>query len=304
MEQSLDPTSEIGAVLAGIPYLAGRSIADFAVERLPGLTNRSYRLTSATEQYVLRLAGAGTSAYIDRAAEEHNARLAAGLGLAPELLHFDPADGTMLTRFAHGARPLAAADLADPGLIGRAARTLRRLHRSGQQFTGRAALLDKLDDYLRLAAARGRPAPAALLGLRTAAEPARSVLHAGPLAPCHIDPTPDNFLALAGDGAGEGLLLLDWEYSAMGAPIWDLADLSVEAAFDDDRDAAMLIAYWGDAPPPVRARLALFKAGLLLLGAAWGQAQLADRTFVQERLERAERLFAVIAGLPIGGASS
>ena len=38
---------------------------------------------------MLRLAGAGTAAYIDRRAEEHNAKVAAAAGVDAEVLFFD-----------------------------------------------------------------------------------------------------------------------------------------------------------------------------------------------------------------------
>lgn len=291
---SIGAIDEIRRVLSRIPALAGRSLAGLAAAPLGGLTNRSYRLSLDGGAYVLRLAGAGTATYIDRTAEEHNARLSARLGLAPEIVHFDITNGTMLTRYAAGATALTAASLADPGLLRRAVETLRRLHRSGLAFRGRVDPFSKIDEYIGLA--RGRPAPAALLKLREEWTPARAALMApaGTPAPCHIDPAPDNFLALPGR---DRLLLIDWEYSAMGDPLWDLADLSVEAELDAEQDAAMLVAYSGDAPPAMQARLTLHKGALLLLAAAWGHLQLARGNpgadfgaFVERRLRQAGRV--------------
>ncbi len=41
--------------------------------------------------------------------------------------------------------------------------------------------------------------------------------------------------------------IVDWEYSGMNDPMWDLGDLSVEAGFDADQDEEMLRAYFGGA---------------------------------------------------------
>ena len=65
------------------------------------------------------------------------------------------------------------------------------------------------------------------------------------LVPCHHDPWPENFVDTA-----TGLRLLDWEYSAMGDPAWDLADVMVEAALDPAAFNQFLACYSGGAVDP------------------------------------------------------
>ncbi len=66
------------------------------------------------------------------------------------------------------------------------------------------------------------------------AEAVRAALSARPLplAPCHCDPLCENFL-----DTGTVMWIVDWEYSGMNDPMWDLGDLSVEGGFDADQDA-------------------------------------------------------------------
>ena len=118
---------EIARVLAGIPGLAVTQ--DVAIERIGGLTNRNYKITLGPERYVLRLAGAGTSEYIDRAAEAHNARVAAAAGVNAEVLHFEIADGTMLARYIDDSLTMSEAAFKDLARVERAARAFRRMHR-------------------------------------------------------------------------------------------------------------------------------------------------------------------------------
>lgn len=93
----------VSSVLSRASLLVGGRSGDIRVERLSGaLTNASYKVTTDGGVYVLRLAGAGTSEYVDRVSEEHNARIAAGVGVNAEVLYFDARDGTMLTRFVEG----------------------------------------------------------------------------------------------------------------------------------------------------------------------------------------------------------
>jgi thiamine kinase-like enzyme len=90
-----------------------------------------------------------------------------------------------------------------------------------------------------------------------------------PLSPCHNDPWPANFL-----DAGGRLYIIDWEFSGMNDPMWDLGDLSVEAGFKPEQDQVMIEAYYGaDAPLALYSRLALYKAMSDLLWALWGLIQ-------------------------------
>ena len=77
---------------------------------------------------MLRVAGKGTSAYIDRGAEEHNARIATAAGLNAEVLFFDANDGTMLSRLLEGFHMDAVEFHDDPTAIARAALALKRVH--------------------------------------------------------------------------------------------------------------------------------------------------------------------------------
>jgi hypothetical protein len=114
------------AALARVPFFGNVRREGLEIERLGGaLTNVSYKVTVDGAAYVLRLAGEGTSDYIDRSAEEHNARAAAAAGINAEVVHFDARDGTMVTRFVDGVPMNAGEGFGrDPGAPGRAARAL------------------------------------------------------------------------------------------------------------------------------------------------------------------------------------
>jgi thiamine kinase-like enzyme len=127
------------------------------------------------------------------------------------------------------------------------------------------------------------------------AEAVRRALEASPmpLSPCHNDPWPANFL-----DAGGRLYIIDWEFSGMNDPMWDLGDLSVEAGFGPEQDRVMMETYYGAAAPlALYSRLALYKAMSDLLWALWGLIQHAiDNprndflTYALGRLKRCKRL--------------
>jgi thiamine kinase-like enzyme len=99
----------------------------------------------------------------------------------------------------------------------------------------------------------------------------RLALEASPaaLVPCHNDPWPANLL----DAVGR-IYLIDWEYSGMNDPMWDLADLSVEAGFGPEQDRAMMEAYHGTGfSPALCSRLEVYKAMGDLHWSVWGFVQ-------------------------------
>jgi thiamine kinase-like enzyme len=103
------------------------------------------------------------------------------------------------------------------------------------------------------------------------AQTVRGVLSASParLLPCHCDTTGANML-----DTGERVWLIDWEYSGMNDPMWDLAYLSLQADLDPDLDEALLTAYLGrPASTAEAARMAVQKVACELLSAAWGLVQ-------------------------------
>lgn len=258
---------DIAGIVAGIAPLAGwRGEA----VRLGGLTNRVYRLGP----HILRVPGAGTEEYIDRAREAVMAGAAAAAGVSPGLIWADPARGLMVTEFVEGVTLTPALFRDRAGAVARTAVALRRLHGSGAVFPFRFELFAMIDDYLRLLAGKDVALPEGYHDVVAEAGAVRAALGAHPVAPvaCHCDPLCENFLD---DGAR--VWIVDWEYAGMNDPMWDLGDLSVEGQFDAGQDEALLAAYFGgEARPFDRGRMVIYKAMCDLLWTLWGLIQLAN----------------------------
>ena len=267
--------SEVDIALARAPLF--RQIESQTVEITPlgSLTNLSYKLTTSGETYVLRLPGEDTFDYIDRRAEEHNGRVTTSLGINAEVLYFDAEDGTMLSRFIDGVPMNGGGFERDPMAPARAALVLRRVHRLGPVFKSRFDVFSMIRGYLDILYKLRMPPPQDYYEVRREAEAVRRVLQASPvgLVPCHNDPWPGNFVM----DSGGRLHLIDWEFSGMNDPLWDLGDLSVEAGFDPEQERTMMEAYCGGcAPPALYARLQLYKAMSDLLWSLWGLIQYAN----------------------------
>ncbi len=264
--------ADVRAAVAAIPQLAAQDLEGLDALRLGGLTNRVYRIGD----WCLRLPGEGTEAYIDRDVEAVNARAAAAAGVAPEVVHADPKSGLMVTRFLTGTVTMTPQLFQErSGAPRRAGAVFRRLHDSGQRFAFRFELFAMIDNYLKVLADLGAELPPGYHDVVAEAGAVRRALAARewPLVPSHCDPLCENFL-----DDGRRMWLVDWEYSGMNDPMWDLGDLSVEAGFDMAQDEALLEGYFGgEATLADRGRMVIYKAMCDLLWTLWGLIQHANR---------------------------
>jgi thiamine kinase-like enzyme len=293
---------KIRAMLARVPAFEGTKFEDVEIEPFNSFTNLSYKLTAHGDAYVLRVAGKGTSSYIDRGAEEHNARIATRAGLNAEVFYFDVESGTMLSKFIEGRHLDGLEFHRDPTAVSRAALALRRLHGIDRPFRSRFGAFSPIDYYLGLLRGLRAPLPEAHDGVRREAERIRRVLKEAPVTvvPCHNDTCPENFVQV-----DSRVYLIDWEYSGMNDPTWDLADLSVEAGFDQEQDRAMMQAYCGGAlPAGLYDRVVLQKAMSDFFWGLWSVVQHVNGNpavdFWPYATYRFERCMALISGEGFG----
>lgn len=277
-------TDEARAALDAIPMLAGYS---GPLERLGGLTNLVFK----AGDFCLRIPGKGTEEYINRANEAVAAREAAKAGVSPEVLHVDAGTGLMVTRYIAGAETMSEEKFkVRPGSPARAGEAFRKLHNSGAVFPFRFELFAMIDDYLKVLSTKEIALPAGYHDVVREAETVRSALaaHPLPIVACHCDPLCENFL-----DTGERMWIVDWEYSGMNDPLWDLGDLSVEGKFDLAQDEEMMRAYFGgEARPAERGRIVIYKAMCDLLWTLWGLIQLANNNPVDDFRAYADGRFA------------
>lgn len=293
----MSETDAARTALSGIPAFAGKDVAAASLTRLGGLTNLVFQVDLDGERYCLRLPGEGTSEYIDRKVEETNAIAAAAAGVSPGVVHFG-ADGVMVTQYVDRSTTMSADLFATtPGAVERAGRAFRKLHDNAGRFDFRFELFSMIDEYLGHLKRLGAAVPDGYHDVVADAETVRQALsaHPLPLAPCHCDPLCENFL-----DTGDTMWIVDWEYSGMNDPMWDLGDLSVEGGFDADMDRRLIEAYFdGPATQVDRGRMVIYKAMCDLLWTLWGLIQHANKNPVEDfwaySINRFERCKALMA---------
>jgi thiamine kinase-like enzyme len=270
-----DDIEHARSALAAIPFLANEDASGLRITRLGGLTNLVFRLDLGGRSYCLRIPGKGTEEYIDRRNEEQAARAAAQADVSPAVLHFDSRTGVMVTSFIGGAVTMT------PELFKtrsnapeRAGRAFRRLHDSRSEFPFRFELFSMIDGYLKVLGGKNVDFPPGYYDLLEESGAVRSALqaHELPLVACHCDPLCENFL-----DTGERMWIVDWEYSGMNDPMWDLGDLSVEGGFDEEQEERMIEAYFSGRPRASdMGRIVIYKAMCDLLWTLWGLIQFAN----------------------------
>ena len=288
---------EVIDAIAQIEVFNEIAIDNITAARLGGLTNRNYHLVAPNGEFVLRLAGEGTSEYIDRKVEAYNARVAAKAQVNAEVLYFDTQSGTMLCRYVANSVTLDIEKLRDHGSVARVATAFKRLHQCGQTFESRFELFEQIDNYLGHVTKLKAQVPEGYEQVHQDAQAVREALglHDLPTAPCHCDPLAENFL-----DNGERVYIIDFEYSGNNDPMWDLGDAAVEAEFDEAQDRVLMQTYFGGEPPAFEmGRMVMYKAMSDLLWTLWGVVQHANDNpaedfwaYAENRLNRCRRLMA------------
>jgi len=205
-----------------------------------GLTNVNYRIATTAGEVVARISSAdGSLLAIDRDAEESNARTAADTGIAPAVLDrlIDPP--VLVVRYIESLT-LDAAALRSGDHLGRIATSLRTLH-GGPPFRGRFDMFDIAERYLRIAHERDLLLPPRYLDHAPIVERIRTTLERHPedLVSCHNDLLAENFL-----WDGNAIWIIDFEYSGLNEPSFELGNLAAESDLDDDGVRTLLAAYW------------------------------------------------------------
>ena len=186
-----------------------------------GTVNRSFVVETPAGRYFLRLhEDVGLALGADHGREAQLQAAAAAAGLAPPLVYADPGHRFAISEFLAG-RVWNPADFADPAQLRKLGATLRRVHQVLPPVAppfDLSALLEGFVGRIALAEPAEHPALEGLLE-RAAASARATGSENREKTLFHSDPHHSNLIELE---AGH-LQLVDWEYAAVGDPLFDLA---------------------------------------------------------------------------------
>ncbi len=234
------PVSTLETIFKRVPLLAEFHPRDFNIRPLPGFTNHNFHLQNNEHDWVLRIPKAETNQYIDRQHETHNARLANSLGIAPDNVWRDKS-GLSLSVSVADSRSISINDMDNETTLGKLLKTICRLHKTKNKFLGTVDLAKLLSRYYEQVPGylQNQIEPS----YRTAIVKFESLPDKEEmLVPSHNDLVLENILI---DAAGQ-IWLIDWEYSSMASPYWDLATLCNAAKLDQTQCTELLTEYGND----------------------------------------------------------
>ncbi len=217
-----------------------------SIERMGGLTNHTYHVTLKNgEEYVVRIPGEGTEQMINRNNEMISTKLACELGVDAKMLYFGE-DGSKITEYIPNAVTMSCDTLREEERIYQVADVFKKMHSCGVNTGVPFEVFDMAAEYESIISEMNVAMFEDYAENKTKVMQIKSQIDKAvnaPKVPCHNDPLCENWVI--GNGR---MYLIDWEYAGMNDGMWDVADVSIEADFDENQDTLLLTAYLGKEP--------------------------------------------------------
>jgi thiamine kinase-like enzyme len=174
-------------------------------------------------------------------------------GVGARVLQALPEIPSIVLEYIDG-RTLDTSDLARPGYIPRIARALADLHENAPPMRNTTVIWRFLEDYLALIDTHTLKTPAGILDWLPTVRRIQEALAVNPLP---LVPSNNDLLAknVMDDGR---IRIIDYDFSGMNDPMFDVGDLAMEGDYDPDQIRVACQAYFDGHDPVQYARASLF----------------------------------------------
>ena len=231
-----------------------------SVEQLGGMTNQNYLVKTTNKQYIVKFFGKGTEKLINRQDEKYNLELLKDLDLDVKNYLFDIEAGIKVNEYIESAITLDSTTIKTK--FDKIAPILQTIHSSGKELRGEFAPFEEIKKYESLIEEKIPYANYEAVRKEVFSLEKRLADLGVDRKSCHIDLVPENFI----ESPQGRLYLIDWEYSSMNDPMWDLAALFLESEFTSQEEEAFLSRYESEQTPVSREKIAIYK---ILQDAIW-----------------------------------
>lgn len=233
------------------------------VERLGGMTNNNYLVETTNRKFIVKFFGKGTDKLINRIAEKNNLENLRDLELDVENYIFDIEEGIKVNEYIENAITFDANYIKTKNK--EVAGILQKVHGSGKELEGEFKIFDEIKKYEDLIQGEIKYAyydkiREKVFGLKAHLEEIGIDRKS-----CHIDLVPENFIE---DENGR-VYLIDWEYSAMNDPMWDLAALFIESNYKKSEEGEFFKYYYSENTPVSVAKIMIYKILQDFLWSLW-----------------------------------
>ena len=234
-----------------------------SVEQLGGMTNQNYLVKTTSKPYIVKFFGKGTEKLINRQDEKYNLELLEDLNLDVKNYLFDIESGIKVNEYIESATTLDSTSIKTK--FEKIAPILQIIHASGKELRGEFAPFEEIKKYESLI--QGEISYPNYEAVRKSVLSLKNELEKIGIEKksCHIDLVPENFI----EGPDGHLYLIDWEYSSMNDPMWDLAALFLESEFTPEEETDFLAYYEGDKTPVSREKIRIYKILQDIIWSLW-----------------------------------
>lgn len=231
-----------------------------------GLTNYNYIMEIHGKKYVIREPGLMTERMLNRPAEQANNVIASELGINSACVYFDECSGIKISEFIPNAKTFAVLDPNAPQCLQAVAALLKTTHASPRRFSNVFNWEVELAKYEHLVQEQnGRlfsdypHLKGKLLSFIHENVPSFEAI------PCHNDTVPENFLF---NTETMHPYLIDWEYSGINDPAWDIAMYIDESRLSEQAIREFFSCYFGSQGPS-REELIKIKCFIMVQDLLW-----------------------------------
>ena len=224
-----------------------------SVEQLGGMTNQNYLAITTNKQYIVKFFGKGTEKLINRQDEKYNLELLKDLDLDVKNYLFDIEAGIKVNEYIESAITLDSTSIKTK--FDKIAPILQTIHASGKELRGEFAPFEEIKKYESLIEEKIPYANYEAVREKVFSLEKRLADLGVDRKSCHIDLVPENFI----ESPQGRLYLIDWEYSSMNDPMWDLAALFLESEFTRQEEEVFLSYYESDQTPVSREKITIYK---------------------------------------------
>ena len=234
-----------------------------SVEKLGGMTNNNYLVETTNRKFIVKFFGKGTEKLINRIAEKNNLEKLRDLELDVENYIFDINEGIKVNEYIENATTFDAHYIKTKNK--EVAEILQKVHGSGKELEGEFKIFDEIKKYEDLI--QGEIKYAYYDKIRDKVFGLQSHLEEIGIdrKSCHIDLVPENFIE---DENGR-VYLIDWEYSSMNDPMWDLAALFIESNYRKSEEGEFFKYYYSENTPVSVAKIMIYKILQDFLWSLW-----------------------------------
>lgn len=262
------------------------------IEHAGGMTNKNFRVDIKEKKYILRVPGTGTEEMISRKDEKVNSEVGCALGIDAHVLYFDENNGIKIAEFIENAETLTGTSAKKEENMKLTTDILRKLHTSGEKLSNRFDIWGKIELYEELLGKANGENFKDYDGVKSKVLKLKERLKELGVEEMasHNDTVPENFIK-SGDNK---IYLIDWEYSGMNDPMWDLAAHSIECNFSKSDEELFLNLYFdGEYGDDIKERILIHKICQDFLWSVWTKIKEAKGddfgTYGMDRYERCKK---------------